>query len=123
MPGQWRGAAAEPPGLRPNEHRRLREVRDYLEHCEDEDLSLERIARQACINPNTLQKQFRALYGTTVFEFLRETRLQRARQALERDGVTVGQAATLAGYSSGANFATAYKRRFGLPPKLARGRI
>jgi AraC-like DNA-binding protein len=70
-----------------------------------------------------LQRQFRSVYGTTVFEFLRECRLQRARQALERDGITVGQAALLAGYTSAANFATAYRRRFGLAPKLARVRV
>jgi AraC-like DNA-binding protein len=58
-----------------------------------------------------------------VFEHLREGRLQRARQALERDGVTVGQAALVAGYTSAANFATAYRRRFGTPPKLARARV
>lgn len=122
------GAAPAPPadgaaGLRPHEHKRLRELRDYLAHSGDDELNLDAIARRACINPNTLQKQFRALYGTTVFEFVRESRLQRARQALERDGVTVGRAAELAGYTSAANFATAYKRRFGLAPKLARGRV
>ena len=69
------------------------------------------------------QRQFRAVYGTTVFDHLRDCRLQRARHALEHDGLTVGQAAVLAGYTSAANFATAYRRRFGMPPKLARARI
>ena len=45
------------------------------------------------------------------------------RQSLEQDGLTVGQAALVAGYNSAANFATAYRKRFGMPPKLARGRI
>ena len=70
-----------------------------------------------------LQRQFRAVFGTTVFDYLRECRLLRARRALEHDGVTVGQAAMVAGYTSAANFATAYRRRFGMPPKLARARI
>ncbi|MNW09377.1 DNA-binding transcriptional regulator GadX [compost metagenome] len=63
------------------------------------------------------------MYGTTVFDFVRESRLQRARQALERDGFSVAQAALVAGYNSAANFATAYRKRFGMPPKLARGRV
>lgn len=109
--------------LRPQEHRRIRELHDYLSTSDDDELSLEQLARRACTNPNTLQKQFRALYGMTVFEFVRDNRLQRARQALERDGVTVGQAAACAGYSSAANFATAYKRRFGIAPKLSRSRF
>lgn len=115
--------AASAPALRPREHQRLRELHAFLASGRADALSLDEIARQAGVNANTLQRQFRAVYGTTVFEHLREGRLQRARQALERDGVTVGQAALVAGYTSAANFATAYRRRFGTPPKLARARV
>ncbi len=110
-------------GLRPHEHRRLRELREFLSGSQADGLSLDDIARHAGINANTLQRQFRTLYGVTIFDHLRESRLQRARAALERGGLTVGQAADVAGYSSAANFATAYRRRFGLAPKLARSRI
>ncbi|GBU14625.1 transcriptional regulator [Polaromonas sp.] len=123
VPGTTPRVRSEAPRLHPQDHRRMRELHDYLARYEDDDLSLKGIAKHACTNPNTLQKQFRALYGMTVFEFVRESRLQRARQALERDGVSVGQAAITAGYSSAANFATAYKRRFGAAPKLSRSRI
>lgn len=111
------------PQLRPHEHQRLRALHDFLASGQADALSLDAIARHAGVNPNTLQRQFRAVYGTTVFAHLRECRLQRARQALERDGVTVGQAALVAGYTSAANFATAYRRRFGLAPKWARARV
>lgn len=111
------------PALLPREHQRLRELHALLASGQADEWSLDAIARHAGVNANTLQRQFRSVYGTTVFEYLRECRLQRARQALERDGITVGQAALVAGYTSGANFATAYRRRFGLPPKLARARV
>jgi AraC-like DNA-binding protein len=51
-----------------------------------------------------------------VFEHLRCLRLERARLALERGEVAIAEAAFLAGYASPANFATAFKRRFGLTP-------
>ncbi|QEA13058.1 helix-turn-helix transcriptional regulator [Comamonas flocculans] len=109
--------------LRPREHQRLRELHAFLASGQADALTLAQIARHAGVNANTLQRQFRAVYGTTVVEHLRECRLQRARQALERDGITVGQAALVAGYVSAANFATAYRRRFGLSPNQARTRI
>ncbi len=117
--------APQPPGvpLLPREHRRIRALHAFLQTEQAFDLSLDELAREAGTNPNTLQKHFRAVYGTTVFDFLREQRLQRAREALERDGVNVAQAALLAGYSSAANFATAFRKRFGMPPKLARNRF
>lgn len=109
--------------LLPHEHRRIRALHDFLQTEQAVDMSLDALARQSGANANTLQKHFRAAYGTTIFDFLREQRLQRARGALERDGLSVAQAAHLAGYTSAANFATAYRRRFGMPPKLARGRV
>ena len=98
-------------------------MRDAQASLVDRIGSLDALARQAGTNANTLQRHFRAVYGTTVFDFVREHRLQRARHALEQDGLTVGQAALVAGYNSAANFATAYRKRFGMPPKLARARI
>lgn len=122
-----RHSSAPPPpaasSLRPQEHRRMRDLHAFLSTGEADDLSLDDIARHAGLNANSLQKQFRALYGTTVFDFIRQTRLQRARQALERDGLTVGQAALMAGYTSAANFATAYRRCFGISPKQSRARV
>ena len=100
----------------------MRDLHAFLSAGGADDLSLDDIARYAGLNDNSLQKQFRALYGTTVFDFIRQTRLQRARQALGHDGLTVGQAALVAGYTSAANFATAYRRCFGISPKQsARG--
>ncbi len=122
--GQADGAApAQGARLLPHEHRRIRALHDFLQTEQAVDMSLDALARQAGANANTLQKHFRAAYGTTIFDFLREQCLQRARGALERDGLSVAQAAHLAGYTSAANFATAYRRRFGMPPKLARGRV
>ncbi len=47
-------------------------------------------------------------------------RLLRARQALEQEGRSVGEAADIAGYTSAANFATAFKRHFGITPRQCR---
>jgi AraC-like DNA-binding protein len=82
-----------------------------------------RAAREGGVSVNTLQRLFRAMHGTTVFEHLRAMKLQRAREALERDGVPVSEAAYRAGYTSAANFTTAFKRRFGVSPKNLRAQF
>ncbi|MGC3964996.1 MAG: helix-turn-helix transcriptional regulator [Rhodocyclaceae bacterium] len=114
----------EPPSARlvPRAHARVRRVREMLDSGACDGMSLEDIAREACTNANTLQRDFRAAFGMTVFAYLRERKLDVARLALERNGVTVAEAAELAGYLSPANFATAYRRRYGISPKMARGR-
>lgn len=106
--------------LRPRDDRRMRELREFLDSRSDHDLSLDALAAHIGTNPNTLQRNFRAAFGMTVFEYLRERRLQKAREALEQDGVTVARAAEIAGYTSAANFSTAYRRRFGLTPRQSK---
>lgn len=102
--------------------RRLHDFIDWLNSGEADGLSLDELARRACVNPTTLQQRFRQARGCSVFEYLRRRRLAEARNALECQGLNVAQAAELAGYTSAANFATAFKRQFGLSPRDCRAR-
>jgi AraC-like DNA-binding protein len=54
--------------------------------------------------------------GRSVFEYIR---LERAFAALRSGEASVQHASDLAGYASPANFATAFRRRFGLTPRDA----
>lgn len=102
--------------LKPIDRRRLRLIDDFLAEHLHEVASLDELARVGGVSVSTLRRLFQAAYGTTVFDRVRRLGLERARQALERQGLPVSQAAFLAGYSSAANFATAFKRHFGLAP-------
>jgi len=121
--GPWQEAQAPEPENHntpsPTTVRRLREVRAFLQTSEADELSLDEIARRVGMNVNRLQTQFRQTFGSTVMAFWRESRLQRARMALEYEGLCIKQAASLAGYTCAANFSTAFTRRFGLTPKAA----
>ena len=110
-------------GLRPQEMARIRRTLELLHSDSADGWSLERIAREVGTNASTLQRHFQAAQGVSLFEYQRRRKLQQAREALERQGVSVGQAAWLAGYSSAANFSTAFKRAFGLTPKQVRPRL
>jgi AraC-like DNA-binding protein len=47
-------------------------------------------------------------------------KLECARDALERGTLSIGEAAFLAGYTSAANFTTAFRRAFGILPRSLR---
>lgn len=104
---------------------RERQVLDRLHELLDsgcaDGWSLRRIARHVGSNPTSLQQAFRGRTGMTIFDYQRQRRLQRAHDALSRDLVSVEQAASIAGYGNAANFATAFKRRFGVTPRQVRG--
>lgn len=109
--------------LRPRDHQRVRAIRDFLHANIDQPVSLDSLARDFGTSVNTLQRLFHAVHGTSVFEYLRAHKLERAREALERDGISIAEAAYLAGYGSASNFATAFKRRFGISPKNVRAQL
>lgn len=73
----------------------------------------------AAVGTNTkrLNESFRKCVGVTVFEYLREERMREAGVLLRDTALEVQAIAQALGFSSGANFATAFKERFGLSPR------
>lgn len=109
-------------GVHPVHLRRVHAACEFIEQHLNDELTLHTISQAAGLNPNSLQRVFRAVQGVTIFEYVRSRKLDGAREALERDNVSVGEAAYLAGYTSSANFATAFRRRFGVSPRQIRDR-
>ncbi|TBU94047.1 helix-turn-helix domain-containing protein [Stutzerimonas kirkiae] len=109
--------------MRPHEHQRIRRTLELLHSDQADGWSLEQIAREVGCSPSTLHRQFQASKGLSLFEYQRQRKLQQARDALEQQGASISQAAWLAGYSSAANFSTAFKRTFGITPKQVRTRF
>ncbi len=102
------------------EQARIQTVCEYLRAFTGDDLHMADLAQQAGMSVSTLQRLFHAVQGTTVFEYYRTVRMERAQDALARAGVSVTEAAYIAGYASPASFATAFKRRFGQTPRAYR---
>ncbi len=98
---------------------RLQRAMDLIAAHMGESLSVETIAREAGVSSSALQRLFRQSEGLSVYEYVRRVRLEHAFSALRSGDACVQEASAIAGYSSPANFATAFKRRFGLTPSEA----
>lgn len=96
---------------------RLQRAKELIDNRPGSSLSVEMIARAAGISASGLQRLFRQAEGTSVFEYIRDRSLERAFLALQTGEVTVQGASDIAGYASPANFATAFRRRFGVTPR------
>ncbi|CAO1669567.1 HTH araC/xylS-type domain-containing protein [Halomonas sp. NYA30] len=79
------------------------------------DYCLNGLASDAAMSPSSLRQKFRFYYGYSLFEHLRQCRLTQAYRDLQR-GYSVQQAAHASGYRHATNFATAFKRAFGITP-------
>ncbi len=75
------------------------------------------LARQAGINEPKLKEGFRRLFGSPVFVYLRNHRMEEACRLLRERRYTVTEVALRVGYANPSKFAAAFRRRFGVSPK------
>ena len=91
-------------------------ARDILLESLSEPPSLLALAKRVGMTHTRLSAVFQLLLGDTVFGYLREKRLERARHLLEtpRQGVT--ETAYHCGFSSPSHFTRAFTQRYGITP-------
>lgn len=99
------------------DRRKLLTIEQYLSGQHGHWVTAEELAQQCSMSQNSMQRLLSRIYGLSTSRFIRRFMLEKAREALERDHLTIAAAAHIAGYSSPANFSTAFKREFGLSPK------
>ena len=92
-------------------------IRNYVVENLHEDLTIETLSRETGTSKRSIQRNFKHHFGITVSDFIRKQRLEKARQAIERQGMTIAQAAFLAGYNSQSSFTSAFKQTYGSTPK------
>ncbi|TKT74173.1 AraC family transcriptional regulator [Aquamicrobium sp. LC103] len=110
------------PALSRHDMMRLRRARDVIAARLTEPLSVDAIARESGASASGLQRLFRLAEGRSVFEYVRQLRLDRSLAALRTGECSVQEASAIAGYSNAANFATAFRRQFGITPRDALNR-
>lgn len=80
------------------------------------------LARRVGVSVTTLQANFKIVFGTTIFGYVRDQRLMMARVLLTEHGLSAAEAGYRVGFSSPAAFSAAFRRRFGRPPGQEAGR-
>ncbi|MFT4268203.1 MAG: helix-turn-helix domain-containing protein [Xenophilus sp.] len=83
-------------------------------------LPLSELAAQVGTHEKRLSRVFREHTGRTVFEFVREARLHEARRLLAGSAMRIEEIAAAVGFSSAANFATAFREHCGSTPSAFR---
>lgn len=85
--------------------------------------TMEALTRQLGTNEKRLTHAFHEAFQMTVFGWLREQRLKLARQLLTQTSTPISDIAAHCGYTSPANFATAFRERFECSPRDFRRRL
>ncbi|HET6567961.1 MAG TPA: AraC family transcriptional regulator [Rhodothermales bacterium] len=108
------------PGLARRDVDRMYEARQVLLRRMADPPCLPELARLVGTNEFKLKRDFKAVFGKTVYDLLLEHRMEHARALLLDTDRLVADIAEEVGYAHGSHFSTAFKRVFGISPNQLR---
>lgn len=111
---------SEPSVPRSNRGAWVRHVRDFVHAHFRRPLTLTAVAKVGGVHPVHLAQTFRRKLGCTFGDYLRQLRLEAARQELDDPTRTIGEIALGAGFADHAHFARTFRARFGQTPSSYR---
>jgi AraC-like DNA-binding protein len=95
-------------------------VREFMLHNLGSVCSLIDLAHQVGTNEFTLKKGFKELFGTTVFGFWNDAKMEQAKLLLLEQNMTVNEVSDTIGYKNPRHFSTAFKKKYGVLPSLVK---
>ncbi len=94
----------------------LERVRESLHESYANETSLQILAETVGIHPVYLARQFRKFYRTTVGEYVRQVRVEKARQQLSKTKQSISEIALSTGFYDQSHFSNVFKKQTGMTP-------
>nr|WP_315032511.1 AraC family transcriptional regulator [uncultured Chryseobacterium sp.] len=95
-------------------------VRDFIASNLNTNCSLVDLAHQVGTNEFTLKKGFKELFGTTVFNFWNDLKMEEAKKMLLEGHLNINEISEIIGYKNPRHFSAAFKRKYNLIPSKIR---
>jgi len=95
---------------------KMYEVKKTIENNLQNPPALAELSRQAGISHPKLNHCFKTLYGKTVFEYLREMRLKKAKLLLDEGKMNITEISYETGFSNPSHFSRSFKTCYGANP-------
>jgi transcriptional regulator GlxA family with amidase domain len=92
-------------------------VLDYIRTHLSEPLTVADMAEEVRLSPSAFAHLFRDVTGRAPYQFLKEMRLDRARELLVDGNLAVARVSKEVGYASVSHFISEFRGRFGVTPR------
>jgi AraC-like DNA-binding protein len=102
--------------LRKAEKEKIVEAQLILKEKMDSPPSITKLSKLVGINEYKLRLGFKELSNNTVYGFLKQQRMLKAKALIENNELNVSEAGIAVGYSNLSHFAEAFKKEFGINP-------
>lgn len=95
---------------------KIHEAKDILLETLDSPITIKELSKRVAINECYLKKGFKEVFGTTIFDFYQQQRMDHAKYLLYQKGLSVTDVAAMLGYSTISHFSAAFKKQTGIKP-------
>jgi AraC-like DNA-binding protein len=95
-------------------------ARKFIEEHSDEELSLTKVAKFACISANHLSEKFKEVTGINFVDYIAQTRAETARELLQNSNLRISEIAFAVGFQSLSQFNRVFKKLTGRSPSACR---
>ena len=100
----------------------LDRVREMVHEKAATGLSVGCIANEVGVHPSHLARTFRRVFGVTLGDYLRSTRLDQAAGLLAKSSMSICEVAGKCGFSDQSHLTRLFRRQFGVTPSVYRSR-
>jgi AraC-like DNA-binding protein len=101
-------------------YRRLHRAKEFIAASFDQPITIDEMARVACLSTNHFLRTFQQAFRQTPHQFLTAQRLERARNLLLHTDLPVTEVSLSVGFESLGSFSSLFRRRLGASPEKFR---
>ena len=98
----------------------IRITTDYVHENLNQEITLARLAEQIGLSPYHFARQFKAATGKTPYQFVTETRIERAGNLLAKTDLPIIEICFRCGFQTQSYFTTLFRKYMGTTPKAYR---
>ncbi|MFN0212963.1 MAG: helix-turn-helix transcriptional regulator [Saprospiraceae bacterium] len=106
------------PATREELFRRLLTAKEFMHDHWYSELTLDKVARQACLSPYHFHRSFQGVFGQSPMKWFRQLKLNNAKALLASGQMNVTQVALYCGFADVFSFSKAFKRTLGVSPSV-----
>jgi AraC family transcriptional regulator len=103
---------------RPMELDKIYKAKDYIISNIEKNITIPAVASIVGTNQCYLKKGFKEVTGQTIFEFVQENRMVKAKHLLQNSNSTIQDISFAVGYASISSFSQTYKNYYGISPSM-----
>lgn len=100
--------------------KKLYQIEGILSKSLEQQHTIYQLSKSVGLNEFVLKKEFKTLFGKTIFEYHLWLKMEKAKKLLQHPQYTIYEISSLVGYKNPTHFSAAFKRQEGITPNKYR---